>query len=104
LELLKRIRYLMATSDKKYNRVSRRGFLGTGLMLPFLPVTQTPLLAGNQEKKETQDKEDDEYTTMLTSAGGVVRVKKSTLKEAKVISSKMSNKSLLSWLKFKDKG
>lgn len=94
----------MATSDKKYNIVSRRGFLGTGLMLPFLSVTQTPLLAGNTEKKPTQDVDNDEYTTMLTSAGGVVRVKKSALKESRIISKNLSNKSLLDWLKLKDKG
>lgn len=90
----------MAKSDKKLNIVSRRGFIGIGLLLPFLSVAKTPRPAANAV---TQDVDDDEYTTMLTSAGGVVRVKKSALKESKIINKNMSNKSLLGWLKLRDK-
>lgn len=89
-------------NDKKRNRFSRRGFLGVGLLLPFLSVAKTPLIDSVDDKKDAVSEEED-YTTMLTANGGVVRVKKSALKEAKVVKQNMSNKSLLSWLKLKNK-
>ncbi len=88
---------------EKRNRFSRRVFLGAGFLLPFLSVAKPPLTESVSEKKEAVS-EEDEYTTMLTAKGGVVRVKKSALKNAKVVKQKMSNKSLLHWLKLKDKG
>lgn len=90
------------SESKKYSRFSRRGFLGAGLLLPFLSVAETPLIDSTSEKKDVTS-DDNEYTTMLTAGGGVVRVKKSALKEAKVVKQNMSNKSLLSWLKLKNK-
>lgn len=77
--------------DDKSN-FSRRKFLGVGLALPFLPVVK-PLAAVDEKHQE------DEFVTMLTAEGKAVKVKKALLKKAKVIEKKMSNQSLLSWLK-----
>ena len=86
----------MAT-EKENKPVSRRGFLGTSLFLPFLSVKK-PLLS------PPADDPDEEFTTMLTSKGGVVRVRKAALKNAKVVKKNMSNKSLRDWLMLKVNG
>ncbi len=87
-------------ANKRDSRFTRRGFLGAGLLFPFLSKGKTPVTNDTSEKNG----DDDEYATMLTANGGVVRVRKTVIKEAKVVKNKMSNKSLLSWLKLKDKG
>lgn len=80
--------------ENKSNPLSRRKFLGASLTLPFLSVA-APLSA-----KPAGDKAKDlEFTTMLTAEGKAVKVRTSELKNAKVIDKKMSNQSLLSWLK-----
>ena len=84
----------MAT-DKNDKHVSRRGFLGTGLFLPFLSDAQ-------KATAKQSDQQDDEFATMLTAKGGVVRVRKSALSKAKVVEKNLSNKSLFSWLKLND--
>jgi hypothetical protein len=86
-------------TDNKNKPFSRRGFLGMGMLLPFLSVTR-PLAA---EPKSGQD-QDSEFTTMLTAEGKAVKVRKSALKTSKVIKEKMSNQSLLKWLKPKGFG
>ncbi|MBS1554096.1 MAG: hypothetical protein JSU09_04155 [Bacteroidetes bacterium] len=78
----------------KSNPFSRRKFLGFSLALPFLPVAR-PLAKSNADEKN----EDDEFITMLTSEGKAVKVRRDAVKNAKVIEKKMSNQSLLSWLK-----
>jgi hypothetical protein len=78
--------------ENKNPAVSRRKFLGVSLALPFLPVAKT--MAAVDEKKQ-----EDEFVTMLTAEGKAVKVRRGALKEAKVIEKKMSNQSLLSWLK-----
>lgn len=83
----------MKPEEHKKN-ISRRFFLGASLALPFLTSTQ-PLAA------KTGVEDNSEYTTMLTSSGKIVKVKKSALSNAKVIEKKMSNQSLLRWLKLK---
>jgi len=90
-------------ANKKNSFVSRRGFLGLGLLLPYLSIARSPIIKEISEPTDTQDERDDQFTTMLTSDGGVVRVRKNALKNAKVVKRNMSNKSLLSWLKLKDK-
>jgi hypothetical protein len=80
--------------ESKNSAVSRRKFLGVSLALPFLPVVK-PMAAVDEKKQE------DEFVTMLTAEGKAVKVRKGALKEAKVIEKKMSNQSLLSWLKSK---
>jgi hypothetical protein len=78
--------------DSKNPAFSRRKFLGVSLALPFLPVTK-PMAAVDNQRQE------DEFVTMLTAEGKAVKVRKEALKGAKVIKKKMSNQSLLSWLK-----
>lgn len=80
--------------ENRNKSLSRRTFLGAGLTLPFLSITN-PLPAETLLNKE----EDNEFTTMLTADGKAVKVKKNALKDAKVIEEKMSNQSLLGWLK-----
>lgn len=77
----------------KRNRFSRRKFLDAGLKLPLLGV------AGQLSAKPDSDNKDDtEFTTMLTAEGKAVKVRTSELKNAKVIEENLSNKSLLNWL------
>jgi len=76
------------------NQLSRKKFLSVSLALPFLPVAKS-LAAGSVNEK----KQDDEFVTMLTANGKAVKVRKDAVKNAKVIEKKMSNQSLLSWLK-----
>ncbi|MBY0435084.1 MAG: hypothetical protein K2U26_13330 [Cyclobacteriaceae bacterium] len=80
--------------ENKNPAVSRRKFLGFSLALPFLPVA-SPLAKTTVEEQS----EDDEFVTMLTSDGKAVKVRRDAIKNAKVIEKKMSNQSLLSWLK-----
>ena len=72
--------------------IGRRQFLpvlGTGLLLPLLP-----LKAQSLELAETED----EYRTLLKPDGTAVRVKVSSLKKSKVVRKQISNKDLLNWL------
>lgn len=80
-------------SDNKNNSVSRRKFLGAGLGLPFLSVAK-PFAASAATQAA-----DDDFVIMLNAEGKAVKVKKEALKKAKVIGKKMSNQSLLGWLK-----
>lgn len=82
----------MKPEDK--NNLSRRKFFGVGLALPFLSTAQSAVAAPASKQEE-----EGEFITMLTSEGKAVRVRKTELKSAKVIERKMSNQSLLSWLK-----
>lgn len=84
----------MMTPEEEKKNVSRRSFLGAGLLLPFLSSVQ-PLAAKNETEA------DSEYTTMLTSSGKLVKVRKRALSKAKIIDKKMSNHSLLRWLKLR---
>lgn len=82
---------------KNIKSVSRRGFI------PLLTASIFfPLFSQSAPLKQVNPKEDDEYATLLTPDGDVVKVKRSALKKVKVIEKKMSNKSLLNWLKPKD--
>lgn len=80
--------------NNKSNPLSRKKFLGISLALPFLPVAKSLAAATAAHQKQ-----DDEFVTMLNAEGKAVRVRKDALKTAKVIEKKMSNQSLLSWLK-----
>jgi uncharacterized protein (DUF1501 family) len=81
-------------TDNKNKPLSRRGFLGAGMLLPFLSVTKP--LAAEPASEQVQD---NEFITMLTAEGKTVKVRKNAVKDAKVIEKKMSNQSLLNWLK-----
>jgi hypothetical protein len=81
-------------NKKNQKSISRRGFiplLGASMLIPTLGQA-TPV-------KHKDSLEDEEFTTMLTPDGNVVKVKRSALKKAEVLEKNMSNKSLLNWLK-----
>lgn len=77
----------MKDKSKKDIQISRRGMLpllGGALFIPFLGYATT---------------NDDEYQTLIKSDGTPVRVKVNTIKRSKVVKEKISNKSLINWLK-----
>jgi len=85
------------TRTKKETTISRRGILpilGSGLLLPFLGFGKSTTQETTLQKGETGE----EYQTLLKPDGTAVKVKVSTLKNAKIIKKNVSNQSLLSWL------
>lgn len=81
-------------NKKDSKSINRRGFLplvGVSLFIPFF--------SQSKPVKNVSPKENDEFATLLTPNGGVVKVKRSTLKKAKVLKKNISNRSLLNWLK-----
>jgi len=85
----------MNSTKKNGRQISRRGILpllGSGLLMPFFGF------GNNQEELPTPPSEDEEYQTLLKPDGSAVKVKVSTLKNAKVVKKGVSNKSLLTWL------
>lgn len=68
--------------------------MGSSFLLPFLGLAQAP---------EVQDQTDDaEYEILLKPDGTPVKVRKSTLKQSKVVQKNISNKSFLKWLGLKE--
>lgn len=68
--------------------------MGSSFLLPFLGLAQAP---------EPQDQTDDaEYEILLKPDGTPVKVRKSTLKQSKVVQKNISNKSFLKWLGLKE--
>ncbi len=85
----------MKEETGKERQISRRGFLpilGGGLLFPLLGFGNT----SNETVNTTDDNED--YQTLLKPDGTVVKVKTSTIKQAKVVKQNLSNKSFLKWL------
>jgi len=85
------------TRTKKETSISRRGILPIlvgGLLLPFLGFGKST----TQETTLQKEKAGEEYQTLLKPDGTAVKVKVSTLKNAKIIKKNVSNQSLLSWL------
>jgi hypothetical protein len=85
----------MNNKNPKGKLFSRRGILpiiGGSLLVPFLASADSkdPSLKLNEKK--------DEYQTLLKPDGTAVKVKISTLKNARVIKKNVSNKSFLNWL------
>ncbi len=81
-------------NKKDDKSISRRGFIplvSASLFMPFF--------SKSKPTSNLNSKEDDEFATLLTPDGEVVKVKRSTLKKVKVLKKNMSNKSLLNWLK-----
>ena len=69
-------------------------FLSGGLFLPFLGSASSPDMV--------HDNDEGEYQTLLTKDGTVVKVKKTTVTNSKVVDKQVSNRSLLHMLKRKD--
>lgn len=75
--------------------ISRRSLfpiLGGSLLIPFIGEAKTKDAPLKLEEKK------DEYQTLLKPDGTAVKVKISTLNNAKVVKRNVSNKSFLSWL------
>ncbi len=77
--------------------ISRRKFLpilGGSFSLPFLASSK----ANSLNKKPEQS-----YQTLLTADGKIVKVKSASINKSEILNKELSNKSLLKWLKKKDK-
>lgn len=84
----------MKNKSSEERKISRRGILpilGGSLLLPFLSF-------GNTAIEEVANPDDEEYQTLLKPDGTTVKVKVSTIKKAKIVEKKISNKSFLNWL------
>jgi hypothetical protein len=82
----------MKDDSKNPKGINRRKFLpilGSGLLLPLLPV---------QAKSAEISTGDNEYKTLLKPDGTAVRVKVSSLNKSNVVKKKISNSELLNWL------
>lgn len=82
------------SNEKKI--ISRRGILpiiGSALLIPFLGFGKS----APHEIAISED-ENEEYQTLLKPDGTAVKIKVSTLKNAKIIKKNISNKSFLNWL------
>ncbi|UCE94534.1 MAG: hypothetical protein JSV73_04470 [Flavobacteriaceae bacterium] len=73
----------------KFTRRSVLPILGSSFLLPFL---------GKAEVLEAESIEDESYEILIKPDGTPVKVKKSSLKKAKVVKKKISNKGFMNWL------
>lgn len=72
-------------------KLTRRGFfpiIGGSILIPFL---------GKAQNSELENINDDDYQILLKPDGTSVKVKKSTLKESKVVKKNISNSAFLKW-------
>ena len=83
--------------DKSKSGVSRRTFL------PMLSSLFLPFTGSGKSLSELEEQPDPTYRTMLTKDGKVVKVRSKTIDDSKIVDKKLSNKSLLTWLKKSDK-
>lgn len=87
----------MNNKAKKDVPISRRGLLpllASSLLVPFLGMGNSNM----KEQSKVVNDEDQDYQTLLKPDGTVVRVKKKTVQESKIIQKDLSNTSLLNWL------
>ena len=73
----------------KFTRRSVLPILGSSMLLPFI---------GKAEVLEPERIEEDSYEILIKPDGTPVKVKKSSLKNARVLEKKISNKGFMSWL------
>ena len=84
----------MIRKSNKRGSISRRKilhFLGSGILFSLFGF-------GNSIEESTSAISDEKYQTLLKSDGTAVKVKISTIKKAKIIQNKISNKTFLNWL------
>ena len=84
----------MNPQSKKGTSISRRKIfplLGGSLLLPLLGF-------GNKNFDSLNSSDEEEYQTVLKPDGTSVKIKVSSLNNAKIIKKNISNKSLLNWL------
>jgi hypothetical protein len=82
--------------NKSKSGVTRRNFL------PMLSSLLLPLTVFGKATNVDQQS-DQSYQTLLTKDGKVVKVRSKTVIDSKIVDKKLSNRSLLSWLKKSDK-
>ena len=83
------------TSNQKKS-ISRRGILpilGSALLIPFLGFGKS-----TPNKIAISEDKNEEYQTLLKPDGTTVKIKVSTLKNAKIVKKNISNQSFLNWL------
>jgi hypothetical protein len=88
----------MKNNQKKKPGINRRKllpFLSSIFLLPFVGYTQS--LTGMGEET------DEDFQTMLTKDGKVVKVRSSKVNDSKVVDKQLSNHSLLKWLRKDEK-
>ncbi|MCA0931528.1 hypothetical protein LCM02_03620 [Lutimonas saemankumensis] len=73
----------------KFTRRSVIPILGSSFLLPFL---------GKAAVLESETVEDETYEILIKPDGTPVKVKKSSLKNARVLKKKISNKGFMNWL------
>ncbi|WKK67269.1 hypothetical protein [Lutimonas zeaxanthinifaciens] len=73
----------------KFTRRSVLPILGSSFLLPFM---------GKAKVLESENIEDESFEILIKPDGTPVKVKKSSLKNAKVLEKKISNKGFMSWL------
>ena len=84
----------MNNNSKKDKSISRRRILpilGSGLLLPLFGF-------GKPDEVQFSTSNEEEYQTLLKPDGTAVKVKVSSIKNAKIIKKNISNKSFLNWL------
>lgn len=89
----------MDNKKSKGKLFSRRGVLpalGGSMLLPFLGSGQS------ENEVASLGNTEEQYKTLLKPDGTVVKVKVSTLNNAKIVKKNISNKSFLGWLKKKN--
>lgn len=77
---------------KKFTRRSVLPILGSSFLLPLM---------GRAEVLESENIDDETYEILIKPDGTTVKVKKSSLKNAKVLEKKISNKGFMGWLEKK---
>ena len=85
----------MSNKNPKGKLFSRRGILpilGGSLLVPFIGSGKS------ETESNALDEKEEEYKILLKPDGTSVKVKVSTLKDAKIVKKNISNKSFLSWL------
>ena len=87
----------------KNNRTEKSG-ISRRKLLPFLSSLLFLPFAGSAKSLAEIDAPEEEFQTMLTKDGKIVKVKSRTVTDSKVVDKQLSNGSLLKWLKKDDKG
>ncbi|REE82295.1 hypothetical protein BX611_1842 [Lutibacter oceani] len=85
----------MKSLPTKTLSISRRRLLpllGSVFLIPFFGFKNSP------EKSSMLIINNEEYKTLLKPDGTIVKIKASSLKNAKIIKKNISNKSFLNWL------
>ena len=83
----------MKKNKKTAASVSRRQFL------PLLSGVFIPLIGSSKSVAKAIEEPDVEYQTLLTKDGKVVKVKANVVTDSTIVDNKLSNQSMLKWLK-----